>query len=122
MGNLTRDPELKKTKSGVAVADLGLALNRVWNAEDGQRQEETTFVDIVVWARDAENAAKYLEKGRSVLVEGRLQMDSWKDAKTGQNRTKLRVVAENLQYLGGGREAGAGKQDSDRNDRPSEAA
>jgi len=100
IGNLTRDPELKQTKSQTSVADLGLAINRFWTDESGQRREEVTFVDVTVWGRVAENAAKYLRKGRSVLVEGRLQMDSWQDAQTGQNRTKLRVVGETLQFLG----------------------
>lgn len=100
IGNLTRDPELKQTKSQTSVADLGLAINRYWTDESGQKREEVTFVDVTVWGRVAENAVKYLSKGRSVLVEGRLQMDSWQDAQTGQNRTKLRVVAEVLQFLG----------------------
>ncbi|MEM7600221.1 MAG: single-stranded DNA-binding protein [Verrucomicrobiota bacterium] len=105
IGNLTRDPELKRVKSGQAVADLGLAMNRVWNNESGQRQEETTFVDVTVWGKTAENAAKYLQKGRSVLVEGRLQLDTWMDSKSGQNRSKLRVVAESLQFMGGNQQA-----------------
>ncbi|MDF2378323.1 MAG: single-stranded DNA-binding protein [Verrucomicrobiales bacterium] len=101
VGNLTRDPELKRVKSGQAVTDLGLALNRAWTNEAGQKQEETTFVDVTVWGKTAENAAKYLQKGRSVLVEGRLQLDTWMDSKSGQNRSKLRVVAESLQFMGG---------------------
>jgi len=106
LGNLTRTPELKKTKSGLSVIDLGMAMNRVWTGDDGEKHEDATFVDVVVWGRDAENAAKYLEKGRSVLVEGRLQMDTWKDANTGQNRSKLRVVAEHVQYLSGTQDGG----------------
>ncbi|MEM1443383.1 MAG: single-stranded DNA-binding protein [Verrucomicrobiota bacterium] len=108
LGNLTRDPELKRVKSGQAVVDLGLALNRSWSNEAGERQEETTFVDVTVWGKTAENAAKYLQKGRSVLVEGRLQLDTWMDSKSGQNRSKLRVVAESLQFLGGNQETGQG--------------
>lgn len=100
IGNLTRQPELRKTKNGATVTDLGLALNRIWNGEDGQRHEETTFVDVTVWGRAAENAAKYLQKGRSVLVEGRLHMDSWQDKETGQDRSRLKVVADSLQFLG----------------------
>lgn len=100
IGNLTREPELKQTKSGLAVTDLGLAMNRSWTGENGQKQEETTFVDVTVWGKTAENAAKYLQKGRSVLVEGRLQLDTWMDSKSGQNRSKLRVVAEALQFMG----------------------
>lgn len=100
LGNLTRDPELKRLNSGSAVTELGLALNRTRTLENGERQDETTFVDVTVWGKTAENAAKYLQKGRSVLVEGRLQLDTWTDSKTGQNRSKLRVVAESLQFLG----------------------
>ncbi len=116
LGNLTRKPELKRTKSGLSVADLGMAMNRVWTGENGERKEDTTFVDVVVWNRDAENAVKYLDKGRSVLVEGRLQMDTWQDAKTGQSRSKLRVVAENLQYLSGSQEAGVTGGEAPRED------
>lgn len=105
LGNITRKPELKKTKSGLSVTDLGLAMNRVWTGEDGEKHEDTTFVDVVVWNRDAENAVKYLDKGRSILVEGRLQMDTWQDAKTGQNRSKLRIVADTVQYLSSAQEA-----------------
>jgi len=106
IGNLTRDPELKKTKSQTSVAELGVALNRAWTDESGERREEVTFVDVTVWGRIAENAVKYLRKGRSVLVEGRLQMDSWQDAQTGQNRSRLRVVGETLQFLGSPPSAG----------------
>ncbi|MEM6278453.1 MAG: single-stranded DNA-binding protein [Verrucomicrobiota bacterium] len=110
LGNITRDPDLKRVKSGQAVVDLGLALNRTWSNEAGERQEETTFVDVTVWGKTAENAAKYLQKGRSVLVEGRLQLDTWTDSNSGQNRSKLRVVAESLQFLGGNQESGQGVQ------------
>ena len=106
MGNLTRDPELKRVKSGQAVVDLGLALNRTWMNESGERQEEVTFVDVTGWGKNAENAAKYLQEGRSVLVEGRLQLDTWMDSKSGQNRSKLRVVAESLHFLGSNQEMG----------------
>ena len=106
LGNLTRDPELKRTKSGSAVTDIGLAMNRTRTLENGEKQDETTFVDVTVWGKTAENAAKYLQKGRSVLVEGRLQLDTWTDSKTGQNRSKLRVVAESLQFLGQNQQVG----------------
>ncbi|MCL4155050.1 UNVERIFIED_CONTAM: hypothetical protein GTU68_008500 [Idotea baltica] len=107
VGNLTRDPELRQTKNNHSVTELGLAMNRTRTLENGQKQEEPTFVDVIVWGRDAENAVKYLKKGRSVLVEGRLQMDSWKDSQTGQARSKLRVVAESVQYLGGNQDVAA---------------
>ncbi|MGB0153512.1 MAG: single-stranded DNA-binding protein [Verrucomicrobiales bacterium] len=99
MGNLTRDPELKRTKSGATLTELGMAINRSWTNENGQRHDETTFVDVTVWGKQAENAAKYLQKGRSVLIEGRLQLDSWQDTNTGQHRSRLRVVAESVQFL-----------------------
>jgi single-strand DNA-binding protein len=120
VGNLTRQPELRKTKNGAAVTDLGIALNRVWTGENGQRQEETTFVDVTVWGRAAENAAQYLQKGRSVLVEGRLQMESWQDKQSGQERSKLRVVADTVQFLGNSHEAGPSDDDDDRESRRSE--
>lgn len=99
MGNLTRDPELRYTPSGVAVADVCIAINRVWNNEQNQRQEETTYVDITIWGRQGENAQQFLSKGRGVFVEGRIQMDTWDDKATGQKRSKLKIVAENVQYL-----------------------
>lgn len=108
IGNLTRNPELRKTKSGNSVTELGLALNRVWQNESGQKQEEVTFVDITLWGRNAENAAQYLQKGRSVLVEGRLQLETWQDKQSGQDRSKLRVVADHIQFLGGGQDHAAG--------------
>lgn len=101
IGNLTRDPEVRQTPKGTSVADLGIAVNRVFTTDSGERQEEVTFVDVTVWARNAENAGKYLSKGRPVFVEGRLQLDSWEDKESGQNRQKLRVVADRVQYLGG---------------------
>jgi len=117
IGNLTRDPELKKTKSGRSVSDIGLAMNRNWVTEGGEKKEEVTFVDVTVWGKTAENAVQYLSKGRSVLVEGRLQLDNWVDPQSGQNRSKLRVVAESLQFLGSnaapdssGRETSHGRQ------------
>jgi single-strand DNA-binding protein len=99
LGNLTRDPELRYTPKGTAVGDMSLAINRVWNDERGQRQEETTFVEITMWGRQAELAQQFLSKGRGVFIEGRLQMDTWEDKATGQKRSKLKVVAENLQFM-----------------------
>jgi single-strand DNA-binding protein len=106
MGNLTRQPELRKTKTGTPVTELGLALNRVWSGENGEKQEEVTFVDVTVWGRNAENAAQYLQKGRAVLIEGRLQLETWQDKQSGQDRTKLKVVADAIQFLGGGHDSG----------------
>lgn len=113
VGNLTRQPELRKTKTGAAVTELGIALNRAWTGENGQRQEETTFVDVTVWGRAAENAVQYLGKGRSVLVEGRLQMETWQDKQTGQDRTKLKVVADSVQFLGSSHESSSAGRDDD---------
>jgi len=101
LGNLTRDPEVRYTPKGSAVCDLGMAVNRAYTTESGEKREEVTYVDVVLWARLAEIAGEYLKKGRPVFIEGRLQMDSWDDKQTGQKRTKLRVVGETMQLLGG---------------------
>jgi len=101
LGNLTRDPEVRYTPKGSAVCDLGIAVNRVYTTDSGERREEVTYVDVVLWARLAEIAGEYLKKGRPVFVEGRLQMDTWDDKQTGQKRTRLRVVGESMQLLGG---------------------
>ena len=120
LGNLTRDPEVKYTPKGSAVADIGLAVNRTYTTDGGEKREETTFVDVTMWGRQAEIAGEYLKKGRPLFVEGRLQLDTWDDKQTGQKRSKLRVVCENFQMLGsrdggegggggGGRSSGGGK-------------
>ena len=114
IGNLTRDPELRYTPKGTAVADIGMAINRVWNNDSGQKQEETTFVDVTLWGRQAELAEKYLGKGRGVYIEGRLQLDSWDDKETGKKRNKLKVVGENLQFLPDGKAGGGGVGSSQR--------
>jgi len=103
IGNLTRDPEVRYTPKGTAVGDLGLAVNRRVSDGNGNWSDETTFVDITVWGTNAENAQKYLTKGRGVFVEGRLQMDTWEDKQSGQKRSKLKVVAEVLQFLPDGK-------------------
>jgi len=100
LGNLTRDPEVRYTPKGSAVCDLGIAVNRVYTTEGGEKREEVTYVDVVLWSRLAEIAGEYLKKGRPVFIEGRLQMDSWEDKQSGQKRTKLRVVGESMQLLG----------------------
>ena len=100
LGNLTRDPEVRYTPKGSAVCDLGIAVNRAYTTDSGERREEVTFVDVVLWARLAEIAGEYLKKGRPVFIEGRLQMDTWDDKQTGQKRTRLRVVGETMQLLG----------------------
>lgn len=110
IGNLTRDPELRYTPRGTAVAEISLAINRVWYDDAKQKQEETTFVDITLWGRQAELAQQYLNKGRGCFVEGRLSLDTWEDKATGQKRSKLKVVAESLQFLPDGKSHG-GKHD-----------
>lgn len=105
VGNLTRDPELKYIPSGTAVSEIGLAVNDRVKKGD-QWVDETTFVDVTLWARTAEVANQYLNKGSSVLVEGRLKLDTWE--KDGQKRSKLRVVADKMQMLGGRGEGGGG--------------
>ena len=100
IGNVTRDPEIKYTPKGSAVTDLGLAINRFYSTDNGEKREETTFVDVTLWGRQAEIAGEYCKKGRSVYIEGRLQLDSWEDKTSGQKRNKLRVVGEVMQLLG----------------------
>ena len=119
MGNLTRDPELRYIQSGTAVLDMGLAVNRRVKQRDGSWAEEATFITVTVWGKTAENCAEYLSKGRPVFVEGRLQMDQWDDKKTGEKRSKLKVTAESVQFLGSrGGSGGGGGDDPDRS-RPS---
>jgi single-strand DNA-binding protein len=108
IGNLTRDPELRYTPSGKAVADITLAINRVWVNDAGQKQEDTTFVDVTLWGRQAELAQQYLTKGRGAYIEGRLQMDTWDDKETGKKRSRLKVVGDSLQFLPDGRGAATG--------------
>jgi len=108
VGNLTRDPELRYTPKGTAVAKIGLAVNRVWTSETGEKKEEVTFVDIDMFGRTAENVAQYMRKGSPLLVEGRLRLDQWDDKQTGQKRSKLGVVAETVQFLGSPRSGEAG--------------
>jgi single-strand DNA-binding protein len=99
MGNLTRDPELRYTPGGAAVTDLPIAVNRSWTGKDGERKEEVLFVDITVWDRQAETCCQYLKKGRSIHVEGSLKLESWDDKTSGEKRTKIKVVAERVQFL-----------------------
>lgn len=107
LGNLTRDPELRYTPSGMAVSDIGLAVNDRRKNPAGEWVEETTFVDVTLWGRTAEIAGEYLTKGSPCFIEGRLKLDSWET--DGQKRSKLKVVCEKLQLLGGrGGEGGGG--------------
>ncbi len=114
IGNLTADPDVRQTPRGNTVAELRLAVNRVSSGpNEGERREETTFLDVTCWGRTAEIAGQYLAKGRPVFIEGRLQQDTWEDKQTGQRRSKIRIVAENMQLLGsrgdgGGQQQGGG--------------
>lgn len=114
MGNLTRDPEIRypsggggREGGGSAICKFGLAVNRTWKNQSGDKQEETCFVDITVFGRTAENCNEYLRKGRPVFIEGRLHYDQWEDRETGKKRSKLEVIADNVQFLGS-RDGGGG--------------
>src|SRR4051812_3357591 len=102
-GNLTRDPELRYTPKGTAVAKIGLALNRKWkDSETGELREEVTFVDVDAFGKQAETIGQYMKKGSAILLEGRLRLDQWEDKQTQQKRSKLGVVAEAFTFLGSG--------------------
>jgi len=111
-GNLTRDPELRYTPKGTAIAKFGLAINRTWKTETGESKEEVTFVDIDAFGRQAEVIAQYMKKGRPFLMEGRLKLDQWDDKQTGQKRSLLGVVLESFSFLdSGNRGEGGGSSD-----------
>lgn len=102
MGNVTRDVQVRYTPGGSAVAELGLAVNRTWfDKQANQKREEVTFIDVTLWGRTAEIAGEYLGKGKPVLIEGRLHLDTWDDKESGEKRSKLKVVGEAMQLLGG---------------------
>lgn len=107
IGNLTRDPELRYTPQGTAVADLRLAVNTTRGRAGQDRKEEALFIDCTVWDRQAETCSEYLSKGRSVLVEGRLIEDQWQDKETGERRSRIKVLVQTVQFLGG-RDGGTG--------------
>ncbi len=98
-GNLTRDPEIRYTPQGTAVGRLGLAVSQKFKTKDGEQKEEVCFVDIEVWARQAETCGEYLKKGSSVLVEGRLKLDTWEDRESGQKRSKHKIRARRVHFL-----------------------
>jgi single-strand DNA-binding protein len=109
LGNLTRDPQVRYTPGGTAVSEIGLAVNRTWfDQKTNSKREEVTFVDVTLWGRQAEVAGEYLSKGRQVLIEGRLQLDTWDDKESGQKRSKLRVVGENMTMVGSRTDGGGG--------------
>jgi single-strand DNA-binding protein len=120
IGNLTRDPELRHTPKGHAVTELGLAINRVWFDDNKQKQEETTFVDVTFWGRQAESIQQYLTKGRPIFIEGRLQLDTWDDKETGKKRSKLRVIGESFQFIDS--KPGGGNSGGDYSERPQQSS
>jgi single-strand DNA-binding protein len=101
MGNLTRDPEVRYTPKGMAIAKIGLAVNRRWTTETGEQKEEVTFVDVDAFGKQAETIGQYMRKGGAILIEGRLRLDQWDDKQTGQKRQRLGVVCENFRFVGG---------------------
>lgn len=120
MGNLTRDPEMRYTPSNTAVVDFGLAVNRTWRNQQGEQQEETTFVDCTAFARTAEVINQYLQKGRPLFIEGRLRLERWQ-AQDGSNRSKLSVVVDRFEFIDSRRDGdgGGGRGRGGHNDQPS---
>jgi single-strand DNA-binding protein len=108
IGNLTRDPELRVTPKGTAICQFGIAVNRQFKDDSGAMRDETTFVDIEAWSKQGELVAKYLSKGSLAMVEGRLKLDQWEDKTSGQKRSKLKVVLDNVQFLSSRGSAGGG--------------
>jgi single-strand DNA-binding protein len=108
-GNLTRDPELRYTPKGTAVAKIGLAVNRTWTGEDGQKKEEVNFIEVEAWGRQGEVIAQYMKKGRPLLIEGRLKLDSWEDKNTKQKVSKLKVVLETFSFIDSNRGDASGE-------------
>ncbi len=106
MGNLTRDPETRVTPTGLTICKIGLAVNRYYSDANGERKEETTFVDCDAFGKQAETISRYMAKGRGIMIEGRLRLDQWEDKQTGQARSRLGVVVENFQFVGGRGEDG----------------
>lgn len=100
-GNLTRDVELRNVGSGTQVANIGIAINRSWKDANGEKKEETTFVDCEAWGKAAETIAKFFSKGKPIYLDGRLRLEQWDDKETGQKRSKMKVVVESFQFVGG---------------------
>jgi single-strand DNA-binding protein len=109
-GRLTRDPEVKRTNAGTAVAEISIAVNRKWRDPSGNIKEEVDFIDVTLWGKTAELAEKYLSKGRSVFIDGRLQLETWDDKTTGAKRSKLKVVGEAMQFINDGKGTSAQAQ------------
>ena len=108
IGNLTRDPQVRQV-GGKSIAEIGLAINNTWfDKASNSKKEDTTFVDVTLWGKTAELAGRYLTKGKSVMITGRLKLDTWDDKTTGQDRSRMTVVGEEMQFLGGGTQAARG--------------
>jgi len=108
MGNVTRDPELRYTPKGTAIARIGLAVNRVWTTETGEKKEEVTFVDCDAFGKTAETIGQYIKKGSPILIEGRLRLHTWDDKQTNQKQSKLRVDVETFKFIGSAQNRGDG--------------
>ena len=116
MGRLTRDPEVRYSANGTAITNIGLAVNRNWRNQDGQTQEEVTFVDVTAFGKRGEAVGQYLKKGRPIFIEGHLRMDQWDDKQTGQKRSKLAIIMDAFEFIdsrgegegGGGNFSGGG--------------
>ena len=126
LGNLTRDPELRYTPKGTVVCNVSIALNRKWKGEDGKERESVCFVECVLWGRTAEATAQYCKKGKRVLIEGRLDQQSWEDKDTHKQRSKIVVQVETIQFIGSAAESSDSSRqrvpaDSGRQDSPTAA-
>jgi single-strand DNA-binding protein len=122
-GNLTRDPELRYTPKGTAIARITLAVNRTYtSAEGGEKKEEVSFIDVDIWGRQAEVIGQYMKKGRPLLVEGRLKLDTWEDKNTKQKQSKLKVVLESFSFIDSNRNENGGVAEAPRSSRPAPSA
>ena len=108
MGRLTRDPEVKYTSGGTAIAKLSMAVNRNWTNKEGQKQEDTTFVDVDAFGRQAEVIGQYIKKGNPIFIEGNLRLDQWDDKQTGEKRSKLKVVLDRFEFIDSKGDGGSG--------------
>jgi len=107
MGNLTRDPETRTTPSGQSVTSFSLAISRSWRGADGEQHDAVSYIDCVAWGKPGEIIAQYVQKGRPLLVSGRLEQRSWDDKESGQKRSKVEVIVEDFNFVGSGGGAGA---------------
>jgi single-strand DNA-binding protein len=118
LGNLTADPELRTTTGGQNVASFTLAINRTWNNAQGEKQEETSFINCTAWGRTGETISKYVQKGRQLLVSGRLQQRTWQDKDTGKNRSAIDVVVEEFSFVSDGNRGGSSSMPSAKSNEP----